>query len=224
MINHDLSFVPAGPRVLIFGAVFGDGTVYLLFATLIVMILVALLIVSQARGGARPGAANRALDGAPPHGRGAAGQPASAGVGPDGQPMHGPDAHDSATYRVVLEQIAIHLLSKAADNIIIGEVEGGYLLLYHDRAGEAVVETVTFAQIAAAGQTPRSGMQPLRQHLAQIGRFLDQQFAISALISRQQGGYYVEYAAPPSGAHSASKLVRVSRMMDNETLSRLAQH
>ena len=73
----------------------------------------------------------------------------------------------------------------------------------------------TLATVAVSSKGEHDERSP------QFGRFLDQQFAISIFVVQQEGGYYVEYASVPSGQYTASKLVRVGRLMDDAALNRL---
>jgi hypothetical protein len=202
------------------GTVMGDGVIYVLLAGLIVVLLLLFVLVGIIRGsGARARLAAAVID------------EASKGVtlgstqvvNTTAVPVRGMSEIGSATpYRTMLAQLADHLAEAEAENICIGELDGGYLLLYN-HTGEPVVETLTTEQVAALSPSHKGKRNTarLRHNLTQVGRFLDQQFAISVLVAQQNEGYYVEYAATPSGAHAASKLVRVGRLMDEESLERL---
>lgn len=124
-------------------------------------------------------------------------------------------------YQETMECIATHLASKGARHICIGEIEGGFLLLYSGN-GIPAVETMTTEQITKERSANRKrGGAGLQQQLIQVGHFLDQQLAISVMVSQQQGGFYMEYAAVPNGQHAASTLARVSRHLDADALARL---
>ena len=228
MIRQYLPFLPPSIRLPLFGVVTGDGVAYVLLAGLIVAVFILVTVVAMIRGSrSRATMADKMLKNATPTNRVTTGSATSINTTLDGPLRRGPSAMGGNTsHHAVLDSIGAHLASFHADNVVVGEVEGGYLLLYHDETGAPVVETLSGDQIAdlSQGGKQRGGGPPLRQQLSEIGRFLDQQFAISTFVSQQQGGYYVEYATTPSGVHAASKLVRVSRTIDEEALGRLASH
>jgi hypothetical protein len=213
--------VPDSLSIPYVGTVTGDGVVYVLLAGLVVALLLVFILIGIIRGsGARARLAAAVIDEASRGVTVGSTLTVNTTAATPVRPMA--EIGASTPYRTIMAQIACHLADVEATNICIGELEGGYLLLY-SRAGEPMVETLTSEQVAALpiSQKQKRATALLRQNLTRVGRFLDQQFAISVLVAQQEGGYYIEYASTPSGAHSASKLVRVSRLMDDEALSRM---
>ena len=143
---------------------------------------------------------------------------------PSGSAVESGQPHQRITgglpYQEAMECIATHLARKGARHICIGEIEGGFLLLYSGN-GIPAVETMTTEQIVKERSAERKRGGAGLQQLIQVGHFLDQQLAISVMVSQQQGGFYMEYAAVPTDQHAASALTRVSRHLDADALARL---
>ncbi len=143
---------------------------------------------------------------------------------PSGSAVESGPPHQRITggmpYQETMECIATHLAIKGARHICIGEIEGGFLLLYSGN-GIPAVETMTTEQIIKERSADRKRGGAGLQQLIQVGHFLDQQLAISVMVSQQQGGFYMEYAAVPTDQHAASTLTRVSRHLDADALARL---
>ncbi len=214
--------LPASVSLPYIGTVTGDGVVYIFIGCVLLIIALIYMAVAIVRGaGAR--ARHSGLGSVPePSGMviGSLGAPETTtyGVGP-ARTLN--DIGSGTPYEMTMENIGRHLEKAKALNVCISEVEGGYLLLY-DHEGKAEVETLTSEQVAIAPAKVRHApSDTLLLQLGRIGRFLDQHFAISIMVTQLEEGFYVEYAAPPGGAHSVSKLVRVSRLFDEETLGRL---
>ena len=125
-------------------------------------------------------------------------------------------------YAIVLEHLAAHLARKGARDMCVGEMQDGFLLLYV-AGGTGVVETLTRDQVVGIPMLKRKmAAAAVYRHLGQIGRFLDQQSALSIRLAEQQSGYYIEFATPSAGYPATAKVVRVSRFLDQEALTRLA--
>ncbi len=127
-----------------------------------------------------------------------------------------------ASYRDMLDRIGGYLVTLRVDEICIGELADGYIVTYM-RSSKPEVQTLSFDEVAALPALRGSNRRPplIRQQLATIGHFLDGNQALSPLVTQQGGGYYVEYATPPSSAYGAAHLTRVSRFLDVAALNNL---
>jgi len=120
---------------------------------------------------------------------------------------------DAVSYATSLEHLGAHVTRKRAGDLLISEVENGFVLSY-TAAASPVTEIMTWTEIAALPPLRRkqAATCPLIQQLAQVGRFLDQQSALSIRVVRKQQGYYVEFATPAPIYPAVARGARVSRL------------
>ena len=132
---------------------------------------------------------------------------------------------DAVPYTTSLEHLAAHVTRKRARDLLISETHNGFVLLY-TAADRPITETMTWTEIAALPPLRRkqAAACPLVQQMAQVGRFLDQQSALSVRVVRQQEGYYVEFATPAPPYPAVARGGRVSRLLDDRALALLGGH
>ncbi len=129
---------------------------------------------------------------------------------------------DAVSYATSLEHLAAHVTRKCARDLLISEVENGFVLSY-TAAARPVTEIMTWTEIAVLPPLKRkqAAACALVQQMAQVRRFLDQQSALSIRVVRQQEGYYVEFATPAPIYPAVARGARVSRLLDDQALALL---
>lgn len=132
------------------------------------------------------------------------------------------------TYATALDALGMYLEYKKAADVLINEIDGGFLLGYMLGSEQHVV-TVSEQEIGPLmaeavratrrfWDTKRRDRAPLRTRLAQLGAYLDRSAAASIVVQERPHTFSVEYTGvPPGDLHG---LARLYETLDDDALLR----
>ncbi len=134
-----------------------------------------------------------------------------------------------SNYATPLDAIGLYLIFRKAADVLINEIEGGYLLGFMVGAEQRVV-TLSASELAAleaeAGKHKekawdrKSAEQPsLRVRLRYLGRYLETRAASCVVIQERALAFAVEYSGVPVG--DLHGLERLYELIDDERLRKL---
>ena len=106
-------------------------------------------------------------------------------------------------YATILDAIGAHIERASAVDVLVNELDGGFLVSYMAPAGQRV-ETIDAAELErwlkqAASQKGRPIQHGVRGRLHAVGRYLDQRKAAAVIVQERVAGYSLEFTGLPVG-------------------------
>jgi hypothetical protein len=139
-------------------------------------------------------------------------------------------AHQS--YATVFDGIGLYLERAGADDVLVNEIDGGFLVGFMAH-GEQRVVTFDAADMArlqsdaphqeAGGWTGLNGRPAsLRVRLQGLGRYLDERGAAAVLAQERPQGFSTEFTGLPRGQGTAVGPARLYETLDDHQLRALS--
>lgn len=140
----------------------------------------------------------------------------------------------AGSYATLFDAIGHYLDGAGATNVLVDQIEGGYLLGFDVGRDQRMV-TLDEAELtrlqAAAARPHKSGgfrlfgrrssaAQGVRADLRAVGRFLDGRRAEAVIIQQQADGFIAEFTSVPENA-ALREVARLTETIDADALSRL---
>lgn len=136
-------------------------------------------------------------------------------------------------YAARLDALGLYLERAEATDILINELDGGFLVGYVKDDGQYIAtldeaemnrlqdETTrpkgrSWTGILTTGSLNRRGDMRVRLHA--LGTYLDQRVAHDVMIQERAHGFSVEFTTLPQGAGDRTGLVRLHETLDDYTL------
>jgi hypothetical protein len=135
-------------------------------------------------------------------------------------------------YATLFEAIGHYLDRAHAADVLVDQIEGGYLLAF-EAGGEQRVVTLDEAELArlrAEAAAPRKGggfrlfgrrndgEGRLRGELRAVGRFLDHRRAEAVVVQQREGHFSGEFTSMPADAADLREMHRLVETLDDEAL------
>lgn len=130
-------------------------------------------------------------------------------------------------YSISLDAIGLSLDRAGAADVLVNELDGGFLLSYMSSREQHVV-TLDAAELQRLRQEAlRSKSRPSdtgrRARLRAVGRYLDERQAYAAVVQERATGYSLEFTGLPKG-DDLSSLARLYESLDEEQIAALAKY
>lgn len=106
-------------------------------------------------------------------------------------------------YATILDAIGARIERAGAVDVLVNELDGGFLVSYMTPAGQRV-ETIDAAELEqwlkeAASHKGRPAPPGPRIRLRAVGRYLDQRRAAAVIVQERVDGYSLEFTGLPPG-------------------------